>query len=261
MRRYLPVVVIAWALALPANTYAGSATARTELKGTTDVTILNTSSTDSAQLVFTIKGAPTLEVSASGPGAASASLIYTINRTDVPQQLYNANLSVSAPPNGIVSPPIVPVPYTFDLAPNASITMQSVSDVIATATDSGLARIGLHSVLTYFNNSSVPLSLISNGESDSQYSLSLSGIGPPLTGLSALQGPFMDELTSNGSKTVPLAFSTTIPIDAHQTLTIGGNPLFLVAQVVPEPASVILLGISFAGLIVCCSTRRKLAGA
>jgi hypothetical protein len=263
MRYCFFAVAMACVIAFPVHTHADFM-ARTEITGTTNITIHNSSLTTSAQLIFTIAGAPTLEVSSSGTGTAFASLLYVINRTDVPQQFYNANLSLSAPPAGTISPPIVPVAFTLDIAPNSSATMTSFSDVIVAATgksstDRASGSIGLHSVLTFFNNSPVDLTLTSVTLADSQYTLSLSGFDSTVAGLSALTGPFTDALTTNGSKTVPLAFTAVIPIAASQSLSIGGEPaLTLVASIVPEPTSFTLLGIGAAGLAAYCLRRRKL---
>jgi hypothetical protein len=150
------------------------------------------------------------------------------------------------------------------------LSSQSSAKVQATVTGAvntaATATIMLTGVENFFNDSLVPLVLTGTASgSENSYTLSLSGADSPFViGRSAVDFTFFnDAQTTNGTRQVPLAFNSSVPIDPGQTLMIGGSPVTLQAQVqvVPEPSTLTLLSVATAAAAVLSRyriTRRRM---
>ncbi|MBV9479791.1 MAG: PEP-CTERM sorting domain-containing protein [Acidobacteria bacterium] len=268
---YLLIIVVAWGVASPTPTNADTILASAESKGTTFETFQNTSLTQSAQVVYTMRdGVITLQASATGTGSASASLMTLLQRIDQPQVLLNISNSVSTPPDTSTTISLAPSAFTFNISPGGSVILSDFGDIETNATASeplgtASAHISTTGVQDFFNNSLVPVTVTTTFSADDQLMLSLSGVdGPNETGLAAFDfGAFGElQLTTNGVLTIPLQGPPqTITIDPGNTLSIGGGTGGFDAQasVVPEPSTLPLLGTSSAILLGYARLRRKRA--
>jgi hypothetical protein len=124
--------------------------------------------------------------------------------------------------------------------------------------------VSISGVQSFFNNSSVDLTVHAVAlPANNTYTLSLSGVNPPLEmGQSAIDfSGFVDELTTNGMRTVPAPFDQTFLLPGGQTFSFGGGTVVLDAQaaIVPEPSTLTLLGLGTLGMLCYGWRYRKRA--
>src|SRR5262249_1325901 len=111
---------------------AGMVLAHAGISGSQTVTLQNTSSTQSAEVIFTASVGFTASASATRAASAAASVSGTIIRADTGQTIFSG--SISAPPSQTLTFP--QQSFTFDMAPGGSVTLSITGANAADATAS-----------------------------------------------------------------------------------------------------------------------------
>jgi hypothetical protein len=226
-----------------------------------DTTLLNPSAIV-AQVIISSQTDFTLQAQVLGTGTASA--FHTLS-----SGAFSFSKSVTAPPDIVESFSIASTPVTLTIPPMGALVVSTDTEAKAMvsapdllANDSLDALVREIRTVQYTNTSLSPIT-ITHGVTAS-YTLSLSGTNPPLiigaAGITSGSNPvFSDELTSDGTRAVPLDFPPPpITLGPLQTTVqeFDGSVEARAAST-PEPSTMSVSLIFLLSIIIYCPHHNR----